>query len=153
MARSSRSCRSAIVTVSPAIFASPLSIMVQDDTPMRACASSVAVRADGLAAVAAGQGLVDADPGARARDEQRPRGLLGPAARDERAAGAGAQWPRVDCLLEEPHRAVEEGEVAAAGVEARSRHDHIITRVVVAVPGLELLLGVHRVKRREQRIA
>src|SRR5262245_41725384 len=92
--------------------------------------SSVAVRTDDLAAAATGQGLVDTDPRARARHERALR-VLGPAAGDQRPVGPGVERPRVDRILEEPDRAIEERKVAATGMETRGRQDHVVALVIV----------------------
>src|SRR5262249_1952493 len=115
--------------------------------------ASIGIGAECLAAIAAGERLVDADLGLRARDGRRIPSPLGPAAGDQRAVGAGIQWPRVDRLLEEVDRAVQEGEVAAAGVEARGCQDYVIALVMVAVADADLPLRVHRVEGREERVA
>src|SRR5262245_8974260 len=72
---------------------------------------------DDLAAGAGGQGLVDAVPHPGG-DVVYPPAVLGHV---QRIPGAWVERPSVDRLLDEPHRAVGEGEVGAAGVVARRR--------------------------------
>src|SRR5208337_3605367 len=69
--------------------------------------------------------------------------------------------PSVDRILEETDRAVSEGEVAAAGVEARGGDRKVVFLVVVTVKGIAVGVGVvadpaprvHRKDRAEKRVA
>src|SRR5205085_11535747 len=84
---------------------------------------SVGAGVDHLAAVAGGKRLVDREPRPRG-DMKDPTPVRGGIDRDPgRHAGGRVDSPAVDGLLQEPDRPVQEGEVAASGVLARSRRN------------------------------
>src|SRR5262249_27844217 len=115
---------------------------------------SIRVGAERLAAVAGAELLVDAEPavGVQAPDDVAI-GRVVPAGDEDTYRQAGArERPAVDRLLEEPDRAVAEGEVRAAGVEARGRQDER-PGLVVAGQVLGLLLDVDRVELGEHGVA
>src|SRR4051794_13445115 len=110
-------------------------------SPARSLGSEL-VGTDDLAEVAGRELLPDA--------EVRPRGdrvqevvafnvRLG--ADPRRVAGVRVVPPAVDRLLDEPDRAVAEGDVDAPGVEARR-----VPRRVIAHDGAELLVSIRRVE-------
>ena len=67
--------------------------------------------------------------------------------------------PRIDRVLEEPDRAVEEAEVAAAGMEARRRDREVVflgvetVEIVAAGIVADPVKRVHGIERGEERIA
>src|SRR4051794_20356767 len=90
--------------------------------------ASILVGADDLAPGAGREGLVD--PRGGPGREQAGRGIV----RDVRGrAIARVVGPGVDRLLEEADRAVEEGEVTTAGMEARRGDREVVLLGIVAV--------------------
>src|SRR5262245_19547066 len=79
---------------------------------------SIRVRADHFAAIDRAERLPDADPGRGAEDPHR----LVPCHADG-VACAGVERPGLDRILDEPDRAVHEGDIGPAGVEARDAVD------------------------------
>src|SRR3954471_327932 len=80
---------------------------------------SIGVGADDLAAVTGRERLIDAD--LTSRDDAPEAGRRLHASYTGGHAGARVEGPGVDGILQELDRAVHEGEVGAAGMEARSR--------------------------------
>src|SRR5262245_33012654 len=100
----SRSCRSEIFPSSTVIVA-PLAVPRLKGK--RRLLPSVALRADRLASIPARKRLIDPHLRARARDE--PAQIIpGPSVREECPIRTGIERPRVDRVLEEPDRAVQE---------------------------------------------